>query len=78
MEKKIMIELDRKYTIKQFIISNILAGMVIAFILMTLIATKFWLSICLAIGLILIVKKIKKTSKIIQKAMKNERYVYMS
>jgi TM2 domain-containing membrane protein YozV len=65
-----MNEFDKRHLMKQFGILNMVMGCNIAFILVTLIVAKFWLSITFAIITAIIVKYVNRKGRKILKSMK--------
>jgi ABC-type Co2+ transport system permease subunit len=64
-----MNEFDKRHLVKQFGILNMVMGCNIAFILVTLIVAKFWLSIAFAIITAIIVKYVNRKGRKILKSM---------
>lgn len=65
-----LLELDKRHLLKQYSILNMVAGLLISFILITLIMVKFWLSIAFTITLAFTMKPINRKAKMIRDAMK--------
>lgn len=65
-----LLELDKRHLLKQYSILNMVAGLLIAFILITLIMAKFWLTIGFAVALAFTTKPINRKAKIIKEVMK--------
>jgi type IV secretory pathway TrbD component len=65
-----LLEIDKRHILKQFAILNGVAGFMIAFILVTIIAAKFFLTIGFTVALVFVCRAINKKGLFIRNRIK--------